>query len=82
MESCRRRRHSTLPVDHWLDRSRISHGGSWSDDSVNDAQYVTRLFPFLALLITYWGIYAQTSTTFFNQVCIYTIPSLIHPIGG
>jgi len=62
-------RRSTQGVSHWLDRASRVQGGSYEESDVADAKSVTRLFPFLGLLVIYWGVYAQMSTTFFNQGC-------------
>lgn len=62
-------RRRTQGVVHWLDKATRAQGGSYEETDVADAKSVTRLFPFLGLLVIYWGVYAQMSTTFFNQGC-------------
>lgn len=54
---------------HWLDKASAEHGGSYSTADVESVKFVTRLFPFLAVMIPYWGIYGQTKTAFQIQGC-------------
>lgn len=54
---------------HWLDVASTTHGGSYSQHEVEAVKYVTRLFPYLAIMIPYWGIYGQTKTAFQIQGC-------------
>lgn len=56
-------------ANHWLDSASTEFGGSYSPADVNSVKYVTRLFPYLAVLIPYWGIYGQTKTAFQIQGC-------------
>lgn len=56
-------------ANHWLDSACKEFGGSYSIADVSSVKYVTRLFPFLAVLIPYWGIYGQTKTAFQIQGC-------------
>ena len=59
----------TPQQSHFTDVCRRSQGGPYTDEQVQDIQYLFRLMPFIALFILYWGIYAQMTTTFFNQGC-------------
>jgi peptide/histidine transporter 3/4 len=54
---------------HWLDVASVTQGGSYSPNEVESVKYVTRLFPYLAIMIPYWGIYGQTKTAFQIQGC-------------
>lgn len=54
---------------HILDKARRQYGGSYSDDVVESVKLVTRLLPFLAVLVPFWGIYSQMSTVMQNQAC-------------
>lgn len=71
-------------ANHWLDSASKECGGSYSTADVSSVKYVTRLFPFLAVLIPYWGIYGQTKTAFQIQGCqMYSkIDSFQLPISG
>mmetsp|Transcript_53490 Transcript_53490/g.93341 ORF Transcript_53490/g.93341 Transcript_53490/m.93341 type:complete len:657 (-) Transcript_53490:348-2318(-) len=61
---------STLTgTEHSLDKAKTTHGGSFSNNQVEGVKLVTRLVPYLALIIPYWGIYSQMSTAFQNQGC-------------
>jgi peptide/histidine transporter 3/4 len=62
-------RKASTVVPHWLERARRGNGGSFDDNEVADARYVTRLFPFLATLVLFWCVYSQMNLTFFNQGC-------------
>lgn len=46
----------------------IDGTGSHSKAQVEGVKLVTRLTPFLAMMIPFWGIYSQMSTAFQNQV--------------
>lgn len=54
---------------HWLDVASVTEGGSYGPNEVECVKYVTRLFPYLAIMIPYWGIYGQTKTAFQIQGC-------------
>ena len=54
---------------HWLDSASKDFGGSYNASDVNSVKYVTRLFPYLGIMIPYWGIYGQTKTAFQIQGC-------------
>jgi peptide/histidine transporter 3/4 len=54
---------------HLLDKAKTSNGGSYSHLQVEGVKLVTRLTPFLLVMIPFWGIYNQTSTAFQNQGC-------------
>jgi Na+-driven multidrug efflux pump len=54
---------------HRLDRAKSKFGGSYSDTQVEGVKLVTRLMPYLALVVPFWGIYSQMSTAFQNQGC-------------
>lgn len=41
---------------HWLDSANKQYGGSYSTIEVNSVKYVTKLFPFLGIMIPYWYI--------------------------
>lgn len=52
-----------------LDRASVAYGGTFTQNKVNSVKLVTRLLPFLGVLICFWGIYGQMSTAFQNQGC-------------
>lgn len=58
-----------ITTTHWLDRARISHGGTHSDSEVTAVHKVWSLVPLLAIQVPYWAVYAQMSTAFQNQGC-------------
>lgn len=64
-----RRSHRTSDCHHWLDVASTQHGGSYEHFEVESVKYVVRLFPFLGVMIPYWGIYGQTKTAFQLQGC-------------
>lgn len=68
VEGAVRRAHNTHHA-HWLDVASVTNGGSYSPNEVECVKYVTRLFPYLAVMIPYWGIYGQTKTAFQIQGC-------------
>ena len=63
------RRGQNTNLAHWLDVASKVHGGSYDPNDVESVKYVTRLFPYLAVMIPYWGIYGQTKTAFQIQGC-------------
>jgi proton-dependent oligopeptide transporter, POT family len=56
-------------TEHKLDRAKTEYGGSFSKLQVDGVKLVTRLLPYLALMVPYWGLYSQMSTAFQNQGC-------------
>lgn len=54
---------------HSLDKASLEYGGNYTANQVQCVKLVTRLFPFLFVLIGYWGLYSQMSTAFQNQGC-------------
>ena len=53
----------------FLDRARKDFGGSHTNEDVDTVQQMGRIMPVFVLLVVYWGINGQMSTTFFNQGC-------------
>ena len=53
----------------WLDVARVRYGGTRSDQAVDEAVQVTRLLPYMALIVIFWACYAQMSTNFILQGC-------------
>ena len=53
----------------WLDVARVRYGGTRSDQAVDEAGQVTRLLPYMALIVIFWACYAQMSTNFILQGC-------------
>jgi hypothetical protein len=58
-----------LAGKHILDKAKRTNGGSYTDFQVDGVKLVTRLTPFLLVMVPYWGIYSQMSTAFQNQGC-------------
>ena len=52
-----------------LDEATTERGGRYLSTDVRAVKMLCRLFPFLLVMIPYWGIYNQTSTAFQNQAC-------------
>jgi dipeptide/tripeptide permease len=52
-----------------LDKAKQVYGGKYNDNQVEGVKLVTRLFPFLAAMISYWAVYSQMTTSFQNQGC-------------
>jgi dipeptide/tripeptide permease len=50
-------------------RANIKFGGNFTPAQVECVKYVVKLFPFLVVMIPYWGIYSQTKTAFQVQGC-------------
>ena len=55
------------PELHYMDKASVRYGGSYPHNEVAGVKLVFRLFPFLGIMIFYWGIYSQMSTAFQNQ---------------
>lgn len=45
----------------WLDRAKISFGGTFSETQVEDVKALLRVIPVFLLFIVYWVIYAQVT---------------------
>ena len=69
IKKSRRPAHSSLIVDHWLDRAKQRYSGTYSNWEVEDVKKVYRLLPIFGTLILYWTVY--------NQVCVMVIVSLL-----
>jgi len=63
------RRYVSTGTNHILDKAKTSYGGTSPDILVEGVKLVTRLTPFLSVMIPYWGIYSQMNTAFQNQGC-------------
>eukprot|EP00602_Paraphysomonas_sp_CaronLab_P012061 CAMPEP_0185040878 /NCGR_PEP_ID=MMETSP1103-20130426/39487_1 /TAXON_ID=36769 /ORGANISM="Paraphysomonas bandaiensis, Strain Caron Lab Isolate" /LENGTH=538 /DNA_ID=CAMNT_0027580373 /DNA_START=191 /DNA_END=1807 /DNA_ORIENTATION=+ len=59
----------TAQTSRVLDRASRKYGGSYDQATVESVKLVTRLLPFLGVLVPFWGIYSQMSTAFQNQGC-------------
>lgn len=46
-------------VHHWLDRAKVTFGGSYSSWEVEDVKKVFRLVPIFGTFVLYWTVYAQ-----------------------
>ncbi|XP_041362213.1 solute carrier family 15 member 4-like [Gigantopelta aegis] len=51
----------------YFDKARTSHGGKFDDYTVDGLICVLRVLPTCVLVIVYWAIYSQMSSTFFLQ---------------
>jgi hypothetical protein len=54
---------------HWLEKADKKNGGSYDTHDVEGMKYMTKLVPFLGVMIPFWGIYGQTKTAFQIQGC-------------
>eukprot|EP00597_Dinobryon_sp_UTEXLB2267_P005647 CAMPEP_0170080918 /NCGR_PEP_ID=MMETSP0019_2-20121128/16920_1 /TAXON_ID=98059 /ORGANISM="Dinobryon sp., Strain UTEXLB2267" /LENGTH=662 /DNA_ID=CAMNT_0010295097 /DNA_START=50 /DNA_END=2038 /DNA_ORIENTATION=- len=62
-------RNMSTGTKHILDRAKTTYGGNYSKAQVEGVKLVTRLTPYLAVMVPFWGIYSQMSTAFQNQGC-------------
>ena len=53
--------HSSLIVNHWLDRAKQCYGGTYSNWEVEDVKKVYRLLPIFGTFILYWTVFYQVS---------------------
>lgn len=44
---------------HWLDRTKVTLGGVWSEQRVEDVKSMLRITPIFLTFILYWTIYGQ-----------------------
>ena len=44
---------------HWLDRAKVSSGGVWAEQRVEDVKSLLRIAPIFLTFILYWTIYGQ-----------------------
>lgn len=51
----------------WIDRAKISHGGSFHDTTVEDVKSFSKTLVFIFVLLPYWLVYFQMSTSFQAQ---------------
>ncbi|XP_022099272.1 solute carrier family 15 member 4-like [Acanthaster planci] len=51
----------------WLDRAKQSFGGHFPDVKVNEVKALGRIVPVFLVIIFYWTVYVQNSTTFLLQ---------------
>jgi len=51
----------------WIDRAKMSYGGSFHEASVDDVKRLGTTLAYIILLIPYWLVYFQMSTTFQAQ---------------
>lgn len=63
------KRSKKSPSGFILDKASTVHGGSYSHNDVEGMKFVSKLAPFLGVMIPYWGIYGQTKTAFQIQGC-------------
>jgi hypothetical protein len=47
-------RNAVTGTAHALDRAKTQYGGSYSDVQVESVKLVTRLMPYLALVVPFW----------------------------
>jgi len=53
----------------WIEASRSANGGRWSDEEVDGAWEVLRLFPYLGFQISFWTVYNNMGGPWNNQGC-------------
>lgn len=69
-----RRRQNQQPVapvaltPSWIDRAKVSHGGSFHDATVDDVKQVAKNFLFIFVLLPYWLVYFQVTFIFLFSV--------------
>lgn len=52
---------------HWLDRTKVTLGGVWSEQRVEDVKSMLRITPIFLTFILYWTIYGQGQTSYLLQ---------------
>lgn len=45
----------------WIDRAKVSHGGSFHDATVEDVKHVAKNLVFIFVLLPYWLVYFQVN---------------------
>jgi len=53
----------------WIQGARAANGGHWSDEEVDGAWEVLRLFPYLGFQISFWTVYNNMGGPWNNQGC-------------
>jgi solute carrier family 15 (peptide/histidine transporter), member 3/4 len=56
-----------LGPSSWVDRAKISYGGSFHDATVDDVKRLAKNMAFILFLLPYWLVYFQMSTLFQAQ---------------
>ena len=49
-------------LDSFMDYAKISNGGSFPDDEVEETKSLGRIIPIFIMLIFFWTVYTQVST--------------------
>ena len=73
IKKSRRPAHSSLIVNHWLDRAKQRYGGTYSNWEVEDVKKVYRLLPIFGTFILYWTVSKQVSVI----VIVFLLGSLV-----
>ena len=55
-----------MPIKSWLDRAMIKYGGSYLDTDVEEVKTVAKIVAVFVILIPYWAIYFQVSSSSIN----------------
>ena len=72
--------HSSLIVNHWLDRSKLRYGGTYSNWEVEDVKKVYRLLPIFGTFILYWTVYFQVSVIVIVSL-LGSLPAILLPFS-
>ena len=60
-EGVRGKWNSLYSLDSFMDHAKISNGGSYPDDEVEETKSLGRIIPIFIMLILFWTVYTQVS---------------------
>ena len=52
-----------MPIKSWLDCAMMKYGGSYLDTDVEEVKTVSKIMAIFVILIPYWAIYFQVSSS-------------------
>ena len=61
VEGVRGKWNSLYALDSFMDYAKISNGGSFPDDEVEETKSLGRIIPIFIMLIFFWTVYTQVS---------------------
>ena len=62
IEGVRGKWNNLYALDSFMDYAKISNGGSFPDDEVEETKSLGRIIPIFIMLIFFWTVYTQVST--------------------